>query len=293
MTEAPVLAHSGRTRVAGILGWPVAFSQSPRLHAYWLAKHGIDGAYVPLPVAPNRLADAVKGLVALGFRGGNVTKPHKEAVMPLLDAITPTAAAIGAVNTLIVDDDGRITGTNSDAPGFLANLRASAPQWRVDRPAAVLGAGGGARAVCAALLEGGVPEVRLFNRTVDKAQALADHFRAHHAAPIRALPFTPEAWRAEATEAGVAVNTTSLGMTGQPPLDLDLGVLADDAVVADIVYSPLLTPFLAAAAARGLACVDGLGMLLHQGGIGFEAWFGVRPEVDDALRAYVLQAIKA
>lgn len=293
MTEAPVLAHSGRTRVAGILGWPVAYSQSPRLHAYWLAKHGIDGAYVPLPVAPNRLADAVKGLVALGFRGGNVTKPHKEAVMPLLDAVTPTAAAIGAVNTLIVDDDGRITGTNSDAPGFLANLRASAPQWRVDRPAAVLGAGGGARAVCAALLEGGVPEVRLFNRTVDKAQALADHFRAYHAAPIRALPFTPEAWRAETTEAGVAVNTTSLGMTGQPPLDLDLGVLADDAVVADIVYSPLLTPFLAAAAARGLACVDGLGMLLHQGGIGFEAWFGVRPEVDDALRAYVLQAIKA
>ncbi len=293
MTEAPVLAHSGRTRVAGILGWPVAFSQSPRLHAYWLAKHGVDGAYVPLPVEPGRLADAVKGLAALGFRGGNVTKPHKEAVMPLLDAITPTAAAIGAVNTLIVGEDGRITGTNSDAPGFLANLRASAPQWRCDRPAAVLGAGGGARAVCAALLEAGVPEVRLFNRTVEKAQALAAHFRAHHAAPVRPLPFTAEAWRAEAAEAGAAVNTTSLGMTGQPPLDLDLGALPDDAVVADIVYSPLETPVLAAAAARGLACVDGLGMLLHQGGIGFEAWFGVRPEVDDALRAYVLEAIRA
>lgn len=293
MTEAPVLAHSGRTRVAGILGWPVAFSQSPRLHAYWLAKHGVDGAYVPLPVEPGRLADAVKGLAALGFRGGNVTKPHKEAVMPLLDAITPTAAAIGAVNTLIVGEDGRITGTNSDAPGFLANLRASAPQWRCDRPAAVLGAGGGARAVCAALLEAGVPEVRLFNRTVEKARALAAHFRAHHAAPVRALPFTAEAWRAEAAEAGAAVNTTSLGMTGQPPLDLDLGALPDDAVVADIVYSPLETPVLAAAAARGLACVDGLGMLLHQGGIGFEAWFGIRPEVDDALRAYVLEAVRA
>lgn len=293
MTEPSVLAHSGRTRLAGILGWPVAFSQSPRLHAYWLAKHGVDGAYVPLPVEPGRLADAVRGLVALGFRGGNVTKPHKEAVIPLLDAISPTAAAIGAVNTLIVGDDGRITGTNSDAPGFLANLHATAPQWRCDRPAAVLGAGGGARAVCAALLEGGVPEVRLFNRTVEKAQALADHFRTHHAAPARALPLTAEAWRAEAAEVGVAVNTTSLGMTGQPPLHLDLAALPDDAVVADIVYSPLETPFLAAAAARGLVCVDGLGMLLHQGGIGFEAWFGVRPEVDDALRAYVLEAIRS
>lgn len=293
MTEAPILAHTGRTRVAGILGWPVAYSQSPRLHAYWLDKHGVDGAYLPLPVAPGNLAEAVRGLVALGFRGGNVTKPHKQEVMPLLDEITPTAMAIGAVNTLIVGDDGRITGTNSDAPGFLANLRATAPRWRTDRPAAVLGAGGGARAVCAALLEGGVPEVRLFNRTVETAQALADHFRAHHAAPIRALPFTQEAWRAEAAEAGVAVNTTSLGMIGQPPLVLNLDALPGDAVVADIVYSPLETPFLAAAAARGLACVDGLGMLLHQGGIGFEAWFGVRPEVDDALRAYVLEAIRA
>lgn len=291
MTET-ILAHSGRTLVAGIIGWPVAYSQSPSLHAYWLAKHGIDGAYIPLPVAPGTLAEAVRGLVALGLRGANVTKPHKEAVMPLIDEITPTAAAIGAVNTLIVGTDGRITGTNTDAPGFLANLRASAPTWNPARPAVVLGAGGGARAVCAALLEGGVPEVRLFNRTVEKAEVLARHFAQHHAAPIRALPLTAEAWRAEAADAGVVVNTTSLGMTGNPPLDLDLGVLPADTVVADIVYSPLETPFLAAAAARGLVAVDGLGMLLHQGGVGFEAWFGVRPEVDDALRAYVLKAIR-
>lgn len=294
MTDfAHVPAHSGTTRVAGIIGWPVAHSQSPRLHAYWLAQHGIDGAYVPLPVMPDRLPAAIAGLRAFGFRGGNVTIPFKEAVIPLLDDISPVARRIGAVNTLVVEADGRLIGTNTDSPGFLDNLRNSAPQWRADRPAVVVGSGGAARAVCAALLGAGVPEVRLLNRTVDKAEDLAAHFRPHFAGPIRPLPLSPAVWAAAAEGVGVAVNTTSLGMTGHPPLDLDLGVLPADAVVADIVYTPLETPFLAAAAARGLATVDGLGMLLFQARAGFAAWFGETPEVTAELRAFVRRAMGA
>lgn len=294
MTDfANVPAHSGHTAVAGILGWPVAHSQSPRLHAYWLAEHGIDGAYIPLPVMPDRLADAIKGLRAFGFRGANVTIPFKEAVIPLIDELTPVARQIGAVNTLVIDAEGRITGTNTDAPGFLENLRHGAPQWRADRPAAVLGSGGAARAVCAALLGAGVPEVRLFNRTLGKAEVLAAHFRPHFAAAIRPLPLIPKVWEGSLADVGVVVNTTSLGTTGQPAIDLDLGFIPTDAVVADIVYNPLRTPFLAAAEARGLATVDGLGMLLFQARAGFHHWFGKMPEVTDDLRAFVLRAMGA
>jgi shikimate dehydrogenase len=285
------LAHSGKTRLAGVIGWPVAHSQSPRLHAYWLAERGIDGAYLPLAVPPGKLEAAVRGLPALGFCGANVTIPYKEAVIPLLDRIAPVARRIGAVNTLIVEADGSITGTNTDAEGFIENLKDRVPAWRPDRPAAVLGAGGAARAVCAALLEAGVPELHLFNRTLDKAMQLADSLGNHFAAPIRVRPLAPDEWAAAAPQCGLAVNTTPLGMTGHPPLDLDLGGLPADATVCDVVYNPLRTPFLAAAEGHGLAAVDGLGMLLFQARAGFAAWFGQLPEVTAELRAFVRQGL--
>lgn len=286
-----VLAHTGKTQLAGVIGWPVAHSQSPRLHAYWLAEHGIDGAYLPLAVPPAHLGEAVRGLFALGFRGANVTIPYKEAVIPLIDRITPVARRIGAVNTLVVGHDGTLTGTNTDAEGFLLNLKDRAPNWRGDRPVAVLGAGGAARAVCAALLEAGVSELRLFNRTLEKTEHLADSIRIHSDAAIRTLPLDDTAWVADAADLGLVVNTTSLGMTGHPPLTLDLGQLPADAVVADIVYNPLETPFLRAAAERGLTTVDGLGMLLFQARAGFAAWFGQTPEVTEKLRAFVRQGL--
>ncbi len=290
-TPSPIFAHTGKTALAGVIGWPVAHSQSPRLHAYWLARHGIDGAYLPLAVPPNRLAEAVRGLHALGFRGANVTIPYKEAVIPLLDRTTVVARRIGAVNTLMVEADGALTGTNTDAEGFLENLKNRAADWRVDRAVAVIGAGGAARAVCAALLQAGVPELHLFNRTVEKAEQLAESIGVNFPGKIQVLPLSPEAWASVAPEVGLAVNTTSLGMTGHPPLDLSLRALPASAVVADIVYNPLKTPFLAAAEAAGLGTVDGLGMLLFQARAGFARWFGETPEVTEDLRAFVRQGL--
>jgi len=294
MTHTPrILTHTGTSALAGVIGWPVAHSQSPRLHGYWLAHHHIDGAYVPLAVPPERLAEAIAGLPALGFSGANVTIPHKSAVIPLVHHVTAVARQIGAVNTLVVNSDGTVTGTNTDAQGFLDNLKQQAPDWEPTRPAAVIGAGGAARAVCAALINAGVPEILLFNRTVDKAAELAESLRIHRAAAIFPLPLTGGMWTARARDIGLMVNATALGMTGHPPLDLDLGVLGADTVVADIVYAPLETPLLAAARARGLATVDGLGMLLHQARAGFSQWFGVMPEVTEELRAFVLAGMSA
>lgn len=294
MTHSPrILTHTGATRLAGVIGWPVDHSQSPRLHGYWLAHHGIDGAYVPLAVPPDRLAEAVAGLPALGFSGANVTIPHKTAVIPLLHHVTAVARQIGAVNTLIVNGDGTITGTNTDAQGFLDNLKQQAPAWNPDRPAAVIGAGGAARAVCAALINAGVPEILLFNRTVDKAAELAESLRIHRAAAIFPLPLTGGMWKTRARDIGLMVNATALGMTGHPALNLDLSVLRPDTVVADIVYAPLKTPLLAAAEQHGLTAVDGLGMLLHQARAGFSQWFGTMPEVTGELRAFVLSGMNA
>jgi shikimate dehydrogenase len=273
---------SGKARVAGVIGWPVDHSRSPRLQNYWLARHKIDGAYVPLAVAPDRLEAAVRGLLALGFAGANVTIPHKEAVIPFLDAIDPAAARIGAVNTIVVQD-GRLHGSNTDGFGFLENLKAGAPTWRADAgPVAVVGAGGAAKAVAWALIDAGVPALRIVNRTRARADALA-----------QALGSTASVvdWsaRAEALrEAALVVNTTALGMTGQPALDLDLTDLPAAAVVNDIVYQPAETPLLAAARARGNLAVEGIGMLLHQARPGFRAWFGVDPAVDADLRQHVL-----
>ncbi|MGE5503643.1 MAG: shikimate dehydrogenase [Actinomycetota bacterium] len=274
---------SGKARLAGVIGWPIGHSRSPRLHGWWLDQHGIDGAYVPLPVRPEDFETVLRALPRMGFAGANVTVPHKEAALRLVDVVEPLAARIGAVNTLVVLDDGRIEGRNTDAFGFLENLRRGAPGWdAAAAPAVVIGAGGAARAVCAALQDAGIPEIRLANRTPDRALALA----AELGAPVR-----PVAWseRAAALDgAGLVVNTTTLGMTGQPPLDLDLSALASCAVVNDIVYAPLETDLLARARARGNPVVDGLGMLLWQAVPGFEAWFGLRPEVTDELRRFVL-----
>ena len=268
---------SGHARLAGIMGWPVAHSRSPRLHGFWLRRHGIDGAYIPLPVRPERFADAVRSLADLGFRGANVTIPHKEAAFALCDRVDPSARRAGAVNTLVFRD-GAIEGSNTDGWGFLANVAESVPGWRAEAgPAVILGAGGSARAIAAALLDAGCPQLTLVNRTPARAEALAQALGG----PIAVATTPPLAG------AALLVNTTSLGMQGQPPLVLDLAALPPGAVVADIVYVPRETALLAAARARGLAAVDGLGMLLHQARPGFAAWFGITPEVDAELRDFV------
>ena len=272
---------TGKARVAGLIGWPVSHSRSPRLHGYWLAEHRIDGSYVPLPVEPGKVETAVRGLVAAGFAGVNVTIPHKETVLALCDSVDDAARRIGAAN-LLVFKDGRIEGCNTDAFGFMANLKEAAPAWRSAAPAVLLGAGGGARAVAVALLGAGVTELRLANRNRNRAEALA-------AAIGGTVTVVDWEARAEAlTGAGLLVNSTSLGMSGQPPLTLALDALPREAVVADLVYSPLETPLLAAARARGCVGVDGLGMLLHQARPSFAAWFGPDPQVTPALRAFVL-----
>ncbi len=252
------------------MGWPVAHSRSPLLHNHWLAQHGLDGAYVPLPVRPEDLAVAVAGLRAAGFAGANVTIPHKEAVATLCDTLTPAARRVGAVNTLVFGADG-ILGDNTDGVGFLANLH---DHGVAPGPALILGAGGAARPVAAALLDAGVP-VTVMNRTRARAEALAE-----------ALPGLVVAdwadWRTLA-DRSLLVNTTSLGMDGHPALEIDLARAPAGLVVADIVYVPLVTPLLAQAHAHGLRTVGGLGMLLHQAVPGFAAWFGVTPVVDRAL----------
>ncbi len=276
---------TGKAAVAGVMGWPVGHSRSPRLHGFWLEAYGIDGAYVPLAVPPERFETALHALPAMGFKGCNITLPHKEAALAAADEADEVACRIGAANTAVVTADGRVTVTNTDAFGFSENLEARAPGWASDRPAVLLGAGGASRAVIVALLEAGVPRIRLANRTAERARALADAFGP---------AVLPVAW-AERTAAldgaGLLVNATQLGMTGQPPLDLALGPLAADAVVYDLVYAPLETPLLAAAARRHLRCVDGLGMLLHQARPGFAAWFGREPEVSGALHAYVAEGL--
>ena len=273
---------SARARLAGVMGWPVDHSLSPRLHGYWLEANGIDGAYLPLAVAPEHFAQALRVLALLGFRGVNITVPHKEAALDVVDVAVPLARRIGAVNTITVRSDGTLEGTNTDAYGFTEHLKATVPGWQASGgPAVIIGAGGAARAISVALLDAGVAEIRIVNRTLARAEALA----AAVGEPVRVLPWTG---RANAVgDAALVVNTTTLGMTGQPALDLETASIADDAVVCDIVYAPLQTPLLRAAAGRGLRTVGGLGMLIHQARPGFEAWFGVAPEITDDLRAFL------
>jgi len=273
---------TGAGRLAGIFGWPIAHSRSPQLHGYWLDHYGIDGAYVPLAVRPEDFPAAVRALPKLGFVGANVTVPHKEAAFAACDRLDDTARRIGAVNTLSFTSEG-IVGRNTDGYGFIENLRREVPDWDAARaPAVMLGAGGSARAVAVALLEAGIPELRILNRTPERAAGLADTLGPR----VRPLPW--EGFATAATDAGLLINTTTQGMVGQPPLDIDLAPLPRATVVTDLIYTPLETPLLADARRRGHAVVDGLGMLLWQAKPGFAAWFGVDPEVTDALRRAVL-----
>lgn len=282
---------SGAARVAGVIGWPVTHSLSPRLHGFWIDQHGIDGAYVPLAVRPEHLDRALAALPSLGLAGANVTAPHKERALAAVDETSAVARRIGAVNTIVVHPDGRLHGTNTDAFGFLENLQDRAPAWRAAAgPALVLGAGGAGRAVVAALIDAGVPALRLANRHRARAEAVAADFaRTDPGVPIEVVPWEQRA--AALSDVSLLVNTTILGMVGQPALELDLTLLPPATIVADIVYTPLATPLFVAAAARGNTVVDGLGMLLHQARPGFAAWFGHEPNVTEALRRFMLQGL--
>jgi shikimate dehydrogenase len=275
-------------RRACVIGWPVEHSRSPLIHRYWLKQYGIDGAYEKEAVRPEALARFLGSLGAQGFAGANVTLPHKEAALRLAAVADEAARAIGAANTLWFDQAGRLCASNTDAYGFITNLYEQAPSWNDARwPVMVLGAGGAARAILHALLAEGVTRIFLANRTRDRAEALAQTFGP----AVEAIDWQDR--NRALSGCGLLVNATSLGMTGKDPLDIDLAALPKDAVVADIVYSPLETPLLAAARARGNRVVDGLGMLLHQAVPGFERWFGVRPEVTAALRAHVAASLGA
>src|SRR3990167_411336 len=277
------MANEQAYRLAGVMGWPVAHSRSPLLHNHWIAEHGLRGAYVLLPVQPEKIEQALRALPVLGFAGCNLTIPHKVAAMAIVDHLEPLAQRIGAANTIVVGADGALTGRNTDAYGFIQSLRDAQPGWRADAgPACVVGAGGAARAVMAGLLDEGASEIRLSNRSDAKAMDMAQEFGPR----VRAVPW---AERHAALE-GVAllVNTTNQGMHGQEALDLRLDVLPATALVSDIVYVPLETPLLVAAKARGNATVNGLGMLLNQARPAFEAWFGPLPAISPSLMEKVL-----
>jgi shikimate dehydrogenase len=268
---------SAHARVAGIIGWPVGHSRSPRLHGYWLEKYRIDGAYIPLPISPEHFRESVRGLMHAGFAGANVTIPHKLAAFEVCDTVDETARRAGAVNTLTFGD-GKITGTNTDGWGFIANLRAHGVDPRAG-PALILGAGGGARAIAAALLAEGTA-ITISNRTAARAEQLA-----HDLIGPATLPWAQR--DAAVADHALVVNATALGMEGKEALTVDLSRAAAGTAVADIVYVPLDTPLLRDARSRGLQPVEGLGMLLYQGIPGFRAWFGVEPVVDDDLRRFV------
>jgi len=269
-----------RIPLAAVIGHPVAHSRSPKLHGHWLKRYGIAGHYVPLDVAPDVLAKALATLPQIGFVGANVTIPHKEAALSLADTVTPLADRIGAANTLMFDQ-GQIIADNTDAHGFAQNILAAHADW-APQTVALIGAGGASRAVIVALLDHGATSIRITNRSEDRAQRLADDFGP---------AVVSVAWSERSSMlAGcdTLVNATSLGMSGQPPLDLPLDDLPPEAFVNDLIYAPLVTPLLAQAGARGNRVVDGLGMLLHQAAPGFRAWFGQTPTVDQDLRDAVL-----
>ncbi|WP_170760997.1 shikimate dehydrogenase [Ruegeria lacuscaerulensis] len=273
-----------RIPLAGVIGHPIAHSKSPRLHGHWLKSHGLPGHYIPMDVAPEDLETVLRTLPKAGYVGANVTVPHKEAALRLADHVSDRASLIGAANTLVFDDDGAIHADNTDGYGFMENLRSGAPDWNPsDGPAVVFGAGGAARAVLQALAEAGVPEILLTNRT----RARADQLKEEFGEPITVVDWVQAGNAIENAE--LVVNTTSLGMQGQPELRVPLDGLQPGSVVTDLVYAPLKTRLLQQAEAAGCTTVDGLGMLLHQAVPGFERWFGKRPEVTDDLRAAVLE----
>lgn len=269
------------TKKAGVIGHPVGHSKSPLIHRYWLEKYGIAGNYETYDIAPQDLQSGVKQLIDQGLSGFNVTIPHKVAIMKLCDGLSPEAQQIGAVNTVVIDKAGRLEGRNTDGFGFIRNITETLPHFDfAAAPALVIGAGGAARAIISALSAKGAPEIILCNRTREKAESLSRDFGC-----------SLEDWdklQSAVPLAGLIVNTTSLGMTGQPDLDLDLSNAPRSCVVSDIVYHPLETPLLQRAKARNLRTVSGIGMLLHQARPAFEAWFGVFPDVTDELHELVL-----
>ena len=272
------MAENQPYRLAGVMGWPVGHSRSPVIHNHWIAQLGLRGAYVLLPVQPEKLDDALRSLPVLGFAGCNLTIPHKVAALEIVDRVDLLAQRIGAVNTVVVEADGTLTGLNTDGFGYIQSLLDVQPDWQADAgPVVVVGAGGAARAIIVASVEPGAKEIRLTNRSVDKAKDMAAEFGRQ----VNAVPWED---RHEALSgAALLVNTTNQGMHGEPALDLNLRQLPSTALVSDIIYIPMETPLLAAARARGNATVNGLGMLLHQARPAFAAWFGVLPEVSPAL----------
>ena len=280
------MAHPDRFLMAGVMGWPVMHSRSPLLHNYWFKQHGLAGTYVPLAIRPEGLSAALRALQPLGFAGVNLTIPHKQHAMTLVDEVNPVAIRIGAISCVVVRPDGSLIGSNNDCYGFIHNLKQTQPGWRADAgPITVLGAGGGARAVCYGLLQEGAKEIRLVNRTFARANGIAAEFGS----AIEVLRWED---RHDAL-AGVVmvVNSTSQGMSGQPALDIQLDKLPKKALAADIIYVPLETPFLAAARKRGNPTLNGLGMLLHQGRPAWKAWFGIEPEVTAELRGLMEKSI--
>jgi shikimate dehydrogenase len=276
------MSHPDRFLMAGVMGWPVMHSRSPKIHNYWFAKHGLAGTYVPLAIRAEGLRAALHALPALGFSGCNLTIPHKEAAFEIVDRVDPLARRIGAINCVAVAPDGSLDGRNNDGFGYIQSILEAYPGWRPDAgPVVVIGAGGGARAVLVSLADQGARDIRLINRTPERAQALAREFGA----PITALAWSDR--HAALEGAAMLVNTTSQGMAGQPALDLALDRLPTSALVSDIIYIPRETPLLTAARLRGNRTVNGLGMLLNQARPAFHAWFGVMPEVTAELRAMI------
>jgi shikimate dehydrogenase len=280
------MSNSDRFLLAGVIGWPVMHSRSPMIHNYWMQQHGLSGTYVPLAIKPGKIAAALRALHPLGFVGCNVTIPHKQEALKIVDTIDPAARQIGAISCVTVQPDGSLAGSNNDAYGFIRNLRQQQPDWRADAgPVVVLGAGGGARAVCYGLMQEGVKEIRLVNRTFARAERVIAELRG----PLKAI-----AWeqRHDVLDgAAMVVNATSQGMVGQPALDIKLDRMPRHALAADIIYIPLETPLLAAARQRGNRTVGGMGMLLHQGPLAWKLWFGIEPVVSAELRALVEKSI--
>jgi shikimate dehydrogenase len=276
------MASSDRFLLAAVLGWPISQSRSPMLHNFWFAQYGLQGSYVPLAIPSERLERALRALPELNFSGCNLTIPLKQDAMRIVDEVDITAKKIGAISCVIVRPDGSLSGTNNDWYGFTHNILEFVPDWRADAgPVAVMGAGGGARAVVYGLMKRGAREIRLCNRTLTRAQTLASEFSG----PIKVLPWEA---RHDATEGcAMLVNATSQGMIGQAPLDLRLDKLPKSALVNDIIYIPRETPLIAAARIRGNRTVTGLGMLLHQGIPAWKAWFGIEPKVTAELRTAI------
>jgi shikimate dehydrogenase len=280
---------TGQAKIAGVMGWPVSHSLSPRLHGYWLHKYSMDGMYVPFPVNPETLEKALRALPLLGIAGCNLTVPHKELAFRMVDRLDETAKSVKAVNTLIVEKDGTLTGKNTDVFGFIQNLKDHLPDLKpVTGKVVVLGAGGASRAVITGLLAEGARQIVLANRNLEKAEQLAEDFASPYISVVK--------WEARSRVlegADLLVNTTTLGMKGQSELEISLDALPKSATVTDIVYHPLMTGLLQQAKQRGNMIIDGIGMLLHQAAPGFEAWFGLRPQVDKRLKSYVLQGLEA